>query len=142
MKKTGIKETEAKFVTKNLTDEDRKEIAETEALEKNRKSSDILKNLKFINKPVTEWDENENYDILKTENISDIKVVLRIAVLRKGFKNVDDYVKQSKLDYSLSTLRLAFSKNQKTTDKILLEIAKELDVELEIEEKKIYKIKQ
>ena len=126
--------------TSKMTEEDIKEFAEIEKHHRNETYESFLKNTKVKFQPVIS-DDSDNDDIL-TEDVRQIKIVLKIAVLKAGYKNIDDYANNSHLNYSAGSIKMSFSANHKTSDKILLEIAKELGVDLEIEEKKVFKIKQ
>ena len=81
-------------------------------------------------------------DIIIVEDIGEIKKFLKLAVLARGFKNIDDYANNSNTGYSAGSIKIAFSPSHATSDKIIFEIAKDLEVNLQIEEKKIYKIIQ
>lgn len=73
-------------------------------------------------------------------DISEVKKMLKISILARGYKNVDDYAKKSKTGYSVGTIKMSLTPNHITSDKIISEIAKELGFNLEIEERKTYRI--
>ncbi len=132
-----MKENKTEYGEFHYTSEEEKNkiFDEIDELEKREKNSDYIKSLEVRFK-----NEHEIENFASTEDISEIKNLLKIELFRKGYQSIEDYAKKSKLNYSIATIKMSFSPKHKTSEKILGEIAAELGCNLIIKKRFLLQI--